>query len=405
MKQVPMRNNCAVFSYFLVISIDSISFGLIAPILAPLLTHSSIFFPSHLSVFFHYCLYGLMISLFPLTYMIGAPILGILSDRFGRKKVLIYCLLITLLSFLGYAGAFLYKSINLFISARILSGLSAGSQGVAQAGVIDFATKNEKPFYISFMAVGMTIGLILGPMAASLWTHTASWVPFALVFLLGVLGIIFLQIFANDNRNVFTHFTSKNALKKFLTKTDMTRLLLLFLLFELGWSMFYQTLPLWVSIHWKLKNPQLGFINSYVGALLAICLLCGTRWGLRFFSLQRLIQYGFCMGALALLFLFIPASLFLFLLLIFPIVLTVAIVYPSLITQLSEIGGIDNQGLLMGISDTLLAFSFTVTGFISSILTYFNPTLPFVVSALCWGIAILFSITYQDNRLCSSVST
>ncbi len=404
MKQVPVHNR-AIFAYFLVISIDSISFGLIAPILAPLLTNPSVFFPLHLSSFSHYCLYGLLISLFPLTYMIGAPILGILSDRFGRKRILLYCLLITLLSFIGYACAFICKSIVIFILARMLSGLSAGSQGVAQAAVIDFAKQNEKPYFISLIAVGMTIGLILGPMAATLWTHTASWVPFTVVFLLGLLSIILLQIYAQDNPHVFIFSFTKASLKEFLKKPDMMRLLVLFLLFELGWSMFYQALPLWVNIHWQLKNSQLGFINSYVGTLLAVCLLLGTRWGLRFVSLTSLIQFGFGIGVSALLFLSTLASLPFFLLLIFPVVLTVALVYPSLITQLSEIGGIEKQGLLMGISDTLLAFSFTVTGFISSILTYFNPALPFIVSAICWGIGGLLLFTYQDKTSCNSVST
>ena len=154
--------NKSAIVYFTIVALDSISYGLIAPILAPLLTsHNSFFFSSH-SALYQYCLYGIFIGIFPFTYMISAPILGLLSDRFGRKKILLACLIITLTTFICYAFAFFYKLISLLIIARILAGLSAGSQGVAQAAVADYADQKNKPHMISIIAVGMTLGLIIG---------------------------------------------------------------------------------------------------------------------------------------------------------------------------------------------------------------------------------------------------
>ncbi len=93
-------NNKSAIVYFIVVALDSISYGLIAPILAPLLTsHNGFFFSNH-SEIYQYWLYGIFIGLFPLTYMIAAPILGLLSDRYGRKKLLLICLLITLTTFI-----------------------------------------------------------------------------------------------------------------------------------------------------------------------------------------------------------------------------------------------------------------------------------------------------------------
>ncbi len=71
--------------------------------------------------------------------------------------------MITLTTFICYAFAFTFKLISLLIIARILAGLSAGSQGVAQAAVADFSDKKNKPHMISIIAVGMTLGLIIGP--------------------------------------------------------------------------------------------------------------------------------------------------------------------------------------------------------------------------------------------------
>lgn len=404
MKQVPASGNKAVFVYFLVISLDSISFCLIAPILAPLLAHSSVFFPAHHSVFLDYSLYGLLISFFPLAYMIGAPILGILSDRFGRKRVLLCSLILTLIAFVSYVVAFAWKSIEILIFARLLAGLSASSQGVAQAAVIDFAKNNEKPRVISTIAIGMTMGLVIGPLFASFWISTATWIPFAIVILFGIFSIFLLIIFINNDSLFSTQSIKKSSFRHFLKKPQIRQLFILFVLFEFGWSLYYQTLPLWLSLHWHLKNPQLGFINSYVGTLLALSLFLGTRLGLRFTTLPSLIELGFSFGACTLVLITTKISLLSFLLLVFPIVLAVALIYPALISQLSELCSADQQGLLMGMSDAFMALTFTITGTLSSLLSYFNSTLPFLLAAICWVTAGFGSIKYNKKvALCNSV--
>src|SRR5437762_13998536 len=111
MEQVPLKNNKALYTYFLIIVLDSISFGLVGPILAPLLTHSN-FFPSHIGLI-NFSLYGIVISLFPLAFMLSSPILGLLSDHFGRRRILLICLLLALVAFTFYILAFIRQNIFL----------------------------------------------------------------------------------------------------------------------------------------------------------------------------------------------------------------------------------------------------------------------------------------------------
>lgn len=403
MEQVPAKKNSVVFIYFLIIAIDSISFGLIGPIIAPLLAKSSIFFSSVHSIFLHYLIYGILISLFSLAFMIAAPILGYLSDHFGRKKILFFCLVIALIAFFIYAIAFILKNIFLFMMARLLAGISAGSQGVAQAAVVDFAKQHEKPLVVSTIAIGMTMGLIVGPLLASIWTHAASWLPFVIVMGLSFIALLLLTCIKSSQK-IYSTKHIKNAFSTFVKKPGTVYLLTLFFLFELGWSLYYQSLPLWLGLHWHMKNPELGFINSYVGTLLAICLYFGCRIGSRFVSLPNLIQCSFALGVIALFLLIFKNSLLYFLILALPIVFAVAIIYPGLIALLSELCSPEQQGLMMGTTDALLAFAFAVTGLLSSILMYLNPFLPFLAASLCWIAAAIG--TYQSRRTlaCNSVS-
>jgi DHA1 family tetracycline resistance protein-like MFS transporter len=400
MEQVPRKNSLTVFIYFLIIALDSISFGLIAPILAPLLADSSLFFSHAYSPFWHYCLYGLLISLFPLTFMLGAPILGTLSDRYGRKKILLACLMLSVVAFCSYACAFTYKNLSMLILGRMLAGVSAGSQGVAQAAVVDFANQREKPLIISTIAIGMTMGLILGPLVATLWTHAASWIPFVVVIFLSIIAILLLWRVRDDQRVISYAQTSWRS---FLSKSGVGKLLGIFFLFELGWSLYFQTLPLWLSVHWHLQHAAIGFINSYVGAMLAVCLFMGTRIGLRFISLAALIQLGFGIGVLGLCMITLSVSFIYFLILALPVVFAVALVYPGIITQLSELSSAEQQGLLMGVTDALLALAFAITGMLSSLLTYFNPYLPFFIAALFWIIASIGCLKLKKVALCNSV--
>lgn len=389
--------------YFLLLALDSISFSLIAPILASFLTHPGSFLNNHLSPFAHYSLYGLLITIFPLMFMLSAPWLGILSDKFGRKKILLYCLIIMLLVFCGYSAAFMWENIWIFIMARILAGISASSQGIVQAAIADLSTSQTKPQYMSTMAIGMTLGLILGPLLASCWNESLQWLPFLIIIIFNLFSIVLLAVFIKNS--VHQNNAKQNNhlfLKKFLLNKDIISLLSIFLLFELGWSLFYQSIPPILNIHWLMDNHKIGFISAYVGAILAGSLSIAMKIGMRFFSITHLILLGLILGVIGFTGMIFNISLLYFLIGCIPITIAVALIYPCLITRLSDLVGPNYQGFVMGITDALLAFSFAVTSIFSSVLIYFSIALPYMIAAICWVIAAVLCLRFQEVATCDS---
>ncbi|CAE8653063.1 unnamed protein product [Polarella glacialis] len=99
-------------------------------------------------------------SLAAIGEMIGAPILGALSDRYGRRPVL-------LVSTLGSAGSAMLlgysKSFAMAAAARIVNGLSGGTAGIANTYLADVTSPGERPQYMSKMTAFIGIGLALGP--------------------------------------------------------------------------------------------------------------------------------------------------------------------------------------------------------------------------------------------------
>src|SRR6266496_5317101 len=108
---------------------------------------------------------GILQATYPLMQFIGAPILGRLSDRFGRKPILIASQLGTLAGFvlLGFAN-----TLWLLFLSRIIDGLSGANISTAQAAIADSTNEKTRTQGLGLIGAAFGIGFILGPIIAYL---------------------------------------------------------------------------------------------------------------------------------------------------------------------------------------------------------------------------------------------
>lgn len=106
---------------------------------------------------------GILSASYPLMQFIGAPLLGRLSDRYGRKPILIVSQIGTLIGFLvlGFAGALWM----LFLS-RIIDGLSGANISTAQAAIADSTTEKTRTRGLGLIGAAFGLGFIIGPIIA-----------------------------------------------------------------------------------------------------------------------------------------------------------------------------------------------------------------------------------------------
>ena len=380
------RQNHLIGLYFFIVSLDSISFSFLGPVLAPLLAHHSSFFSKMPSPFLAYVMYGLVIALLPLVYSLSSPLLGSLSDHWGRKPVILGCLVMILLSFVSYGFAFYFSNLLLLVVARIFAGIGCASECIAQAAVMDIVEPKMKPQAVSFIAMAMTMGLLLGPLIASIWTDQSNMYIFGFIVVSVLLAIVLLC--KVSVHSVFVQPSQAPAWSFLWNHIAIKRWLLVFLLFEMGWSLYFQTIPLTLSIHWQQGHTSVGLIGSCIGGMLILFLFTATRVGLRVTSSQQLIRLGFLLGIASFLANILTPNLLLFALYAVPTVLSVALIYPCIIAMLSNLSE-RHHGFIMGVAGTLLSFSFALSGLLSSLMTYFYYGLPFIVAGLCWVGALL----------------
>lgn len=117
---------------------------------------------------------GLLAAAYSLFQLLSAPILGELSDKFGRRPILLFSIGGTALSFglLGFAN-----SIPLLFLSRIIDGASGGNISTAQAYIADITSKENRTQGMGIMMAAFSLGFILGPAMGGLLSVYGYAVP------------------------------------------------------------------------------------------------------------------------------------------------------------------------------------------------------------------------------------
>lgn len=152
----------ARLTVFLTILLDLIGFGMILPLL-PFYAQELHASPFEI---------GLLFSSYSLTQLLFAPLLGRLSDRVGRRPVLLASIAGGAASYLLFALA---PNYGILLLARSLSGLAAANYAIAQAYMADVSAPEERSKAMGLVGAAFGLGFVLGPALGGLLAHAGTW--------------------------------------------------------------------------------------------------------------------------------------------------------------------------------------------------------------------------------------
>ncbi|MBI5153150.1 MAG: MFS transporter, partial [Parcubacteria group bacterium] len=145
---------------FFTVFLDMFGFGLVIPILAPLFFDPTGVVHATYSHTLRSLMFGLVLALYPFAQLFGAPFLGALSDKIGRKKVILYSLLGAFFGYILFGIGVAFHRVSLLFLSRILSGFMGGNIAVAWSSLADASSEEEKVKNFSLMGIAYALGLI-----------------------------------------------------------------------------------------------------------------------------------------------------------------------------------------------------------------------------------------------------
>jgi DHA1 family tetracycline resistance protein-like MFS transporter len=183
-----VRRRAALAFIFVTVLLDMMAVSLIAPVLAPLVVS---FLGGDTARGAE--IYGLAFTLFALMQFFASPLLGALSDRFGRRPVV---LLSNLGLGLDYVVMALAPNVTWLLVGRVLAGITAGSITAAGAYVADVTPETERAAGFAMLGaafgLGFTLGPALGGLLGALGPRVPFWVAAALSLLNAAYGLLVL---------------------------------------------------------------------------------------------------------------------------------------------------------------------------------------------------------------------
>ena len=176
-------DNKRLFSIILVVFIDLLGFSLILPLLP---YYAETFNASEFVT-------GLLIASYAAMQLIGAPILGRLSDRFGRRPILLASVFGT---FLGFILLGIANTLWILFASRIIDGITGGNISVAQAYISDVTDAKNRSKGLGMIGAAFGLGFIIGPAAGGFLSQWGYHVPALVAAGLSLinLGLIFFWL-------------------------------------------------------------------------------------------------------------------------------------------------------------------------------------------------------------------
>ncbi len=374
-------NNAPMPVLFLIVFIDLVGFGLVIPLLP---FYAARFGASPQQV-------TILLTVYSLVSMVTAPLWGRLSDRIGRRPVLIVSTFASALAYLwlGFAG-----SLWVLYAARALAGACAGNIAAAQAYIADVTPPENRARGMGMIGAAFGLGFIFGPAlggavagdnlaTADLKTPMLIASALSLTACVGVVAI--LRESLKPDARIRPRRGRIATIRAALGRPVLARLLAVLALAMLAFAGMEATFALWAMHQFSWGPAQVGYIFTYIGVLLALMQGGGIGPLTKRFGEERLLLAGLALIAVGLLVLPGAAGLVQLMVSMSFLALGIGAMQPSLNSLISRRAGADEQGEVLGVAQSVSALSRVIGPAVAGVLfAGLGPSSPF-----WWGVALV----------------
>lgn len=401
----------AVLPLYLVIFFGFVGYSLMITVFTPLLLqnkHSML--PAATPMTWRTILLGILLALYPLGQFLGSPLLGILSDRHGRRKILIWSLALTTFFYLIITVSLYFQNLVVLMIGLFLAGLSEGNIVVAQGAIADVAEEQERGRFFGYIYLSASLAYIIGPLAGGSLANPnlVSWFNVATPFQVVCFCLIILLIWISysfketlDPAAKQEKTTYRELLTSFATIFRASNQRFLFFvnfLFYLSIFGFFRCYPMYLVDEFHMQVGQLSQFIAWVAVPIILSNLWLTgflsqRYSPRNITIISAAFIGFFMIVIV-----IPNTINALWVTLFLTSMALAICLPACATMLSVSTASNEQGKVMGNNQSLQVLAESLSGVLGGLLAAIMIKLSLILLAvIAFGGALLLFLNKGVN--------
>jgi DHA1 family tetracycline resistance protein-like MFS transporter len=331
-----------LLTIFLIVFVNLLGFGIIIPLLP--------FYGTRLGA--SPFTVGLLFASYSVAQLFAAPVLGDLSDRYGRRPILIFSLLGTVVSFAMLAVA---NSVAMVFASRVIDGLSGGNISTARAYIGDVTTVENRARGFGLIGAAFGLGFIFGPGLGGALSHLGHAAPAwgAALIAAAATGLAWSWLPETVHRAGASQGSPWASVVGMLRRPVVGRLLAIDFLYWTTFAAYQTTFALFGARRFGFDVPQTGYLLAFTGVIGVVMQLAAVGPLVRRFGERRALAGGLALAALGLALAAVSHHVGLFVVAIVPGAVGVALAIPSLTSLISRSASQAEQGRIQGVSSAL----------------------------------------------------
>lgn len=395
---------------YLVIFIGFVGYSLMITLFTPMLMYAHAgMVPADSSTAYRVFILGILLALYPLGQFFGSPVLGALSDHFGRKPVLLVSLYVTTLCYALIATALSFQNLSLLLISSLLAGVAESNIAIAQSAIADVSRDEERNRLFGYIYLSASAAYIIGPLLGGKladptlvsWFNYATpfWTVFALL-LCTVFWIIwgFKETKKKKSREKIHYIAALSQLWEVFTARRLRLLYLINFLLYFSIFGFFRCYPMYIVDEYHIGVSKLSEYIAWVAVPIVLANLGITGFLSKRFSPKVLTISSAVMTAVFMLIILLPSSPNALWGTLFLTAFGLAICLPSCATMISLTASSEEQGKVMGNNQSLQVGAEASSAFIGGLLAAVKVKLPLVVLALIALFAVVLLLASKKNR-------
>lgn len=378
---------------FATLLIDMIGVGMLIPIIPSLFTDatSPSFLLDGFSVTEQFVVAGLITAVFSFMQFLASPILGELSDVFGRKKLLTIGVGTLAASQFLFAVGIAYASVAILLISRAIGGIAGANFSIAQAVIVDVTPPEKRAQNFGLIGAAFGVGFILGPLLGGLLAGITGnpAVPFITAGILGLLNLVSITLFLPETNHVRSTGSRITIMKAWhniaaaYNDKDVRPIYAVSFLIMLGFGFYTAFSAIFLSERFHFSEKDIGAYFAVVGVWIVISNIFVVRFlAARYSSMTLLLVAAPILASSIAIYPFINNLVVLYA--VIPVMAASFALFSTTIPALVSQGADkDKQGATLGINSSLHALSQGIAPLSAGVVAgYFGLNASFFIGTL-----------------------